>query len=194
MWIFPHLPDHALCIAKICLSFLRPPELSLYIVGLVCTCLGSPSPPSMLQGLCSLVLAHWPTLYIVGLICTDLGSPGPPSALQGLCALISAPWAALCITGVVCTCLGSPTCPLCLRACVFFFWLPGPTLCIPRLVCTAEVCMPHISQHPQACLLCSVGCVLWRALYAAWLSATQAFPLHCNGCVHWRGLFVKGCC
>ena len=147
----------------------RPPELSLYIVGLVCTCLGSPGPPSMSQGLCSLVLAHWPTLYIVGLVCVCLTSPGPPSVLQGLFALSS---------------LGSP---LHRSARVHLSWLTdlpsmSQSLCVllipwtyplhPKACVHCRGLYPMPLSEPQARPLCSVGCVLWRGLYAAPLSAT----------------------
>ena len=41
-----------------CVGFPQPPELTLCVTWLMCTCLHSPGPSSMLQGLCALVLAH----------------------------------------------------------------------------------------------------------------------------------------
>ena len=61
-------------------AFLGPAELTPCFSGLVCTCLGSPGLPSVLRGLCALVLAHQPALYIVGLVCSfcSLGLPTVP--------------------------------------------------------------------------------------------------------------------
>ena len=71
--------------AYVHLSSLSRP--SLYVTGLVFTCLGSWGPPSALRGLYALVSTYQPTLYVTGLVCPSFGSLGLPSLPQGLCAL-----------------------------------------------------------------------------------------------------------
>ena len=141
-------------------GFPQPAELTLCVMGFVCTSLGFLGPPSGLWGLCALVSApqacplhcragvHW--FWFRG-----------PSV-----------W----VAGLVCTCFVSPACPLCLRACVFFFWLLRPTLCAARVVCTALGLYLFSAPWPA---LCATRVVCWGGLYATPHLATQACPLCC---------------
>lgn len=74
---------------------LPPPELTLYVVGLMCTCVGSPGPSFMLRGLCALVSAHQPAPYVLRLVCPSFGSPRPPFLPQCSCGPLSVPQSAI---------------------------------------------------------------------------------------------------
>ena len=72
------------------MGFPQPSEPNLCVTGLVCPCLGSQGPPSVLRGLCAPVLAPLACPLLHG-ACVPLSwLPGPPFALRGLCALLSA--------------------------------------------------------------------------------------------------------
>ena len=91
--IFSQLPDPVLCIMETCVGFSHPSELTLYAVGLMCTCVGSRGPSFMSWVLYTLVSAHQPALYVPRLVCPSFGSPGPPFVLQGSCGPLSVPQA-----------------------------------------------------------------------------------------------------
>ena len=77
------------------LSPALPPELTLYVVGLMCTCVGSLGPSFMSRDLCALVSAHQPAPYVPRLVCPSFGSPGPPFVPQGSCGPLSVPQSAI---------------------------------------------------------------------------------------------------
>ena len=125
-------------------------ELTLCIMGLVCTCLSSRGPPSASRG-----------LY------TSLSSRGPPSVSRCLCCFILLP--AISFTGVICSfgCVRRAVCaaqvclpPLyqnpspALSSAVCHTRLPGPALCATRVVHAGWVCMlPHSwFPEPAVCL------------------------------------------
>ena len=124
MWIF----SCAFCIIETCVGFPQPPEPNLCVTGLMCTCLSSQGPPSVLRGLCAPVLAPLACPLLHG-ACVPLSwLHGLPSALKGLCALLSA-------SGVL---------VLHCRASVDLFWLPLPILCIVGFVCSCFISLPAL--------------------------------------------------
>ena len=108
---------------------------ALFFVGFLSTCLSFLSSPSVVWGLCALVLAP--------LVCLQLRR-----VCVHFCQLCVS---ALHVVGFVCPCFVSPVCLLCCGIYVFLFRVPWPALCATRVVCTAQVCMPlslSLSLHP----------------------------------------------
>ena len=131
---------HPLCFwACVHLSWL--PWSVFSFTGFVFTFVSSVCPPSMLRGLCVLVLSHQSAFFVAGFMCSSFGSPGLPSVPRGLCALpkfvclslsLSAPRAALCTARVVCP------------SGIFMPCHTRAPLCARRVVCAGEVSMsPH---------------------------------------------------
>ena len=77
LWTSSQCPDPVLCIMETCVGFSHPPELALCVVGLMCTCVGSPGPSFMSRGLCAFVSAHQPALCVPRHVCPSFGSLGP---------------------------------------------------------------------------------------------------------------------
>ena len=84
------------------MGFSHPSELTLYAVGLMCTCVGSPGLSFMSQVLYALVSAHQPALYVPRLLCPSFGSLGPPFVLQGSCRPLSVLQASHFVVATVC--------------------------------------------------------------------------------------------
>ena len=140
------------CGACVHLSWLPWPAFSS--AGFVSTVVSSLCLPSVLRGLCVLVLSHQPALIVAGFMCSSFGPPGRPSVPRGLCArpkfvsLSLHPGPTLCTTRVVCPSLICVTCPT---------RLLGPPLCARRVVCAGEVSVfplsvpwAHIQLGPQS--------------------------------------------
>ena len=114
-----------------CVGFPQPPELTLCVVGFVCTCFSSPR-PALCHRACVFPV-HGPALCAAWFVCTagvyvclplgpaglpsalwglrglqrfvrwaSLGTPGPPSVPWGFCGLLSVPWACHLVRTTVC--------------------------------------------------------------------------------------------
>ena len=144
---------------------------ALFFVGFLSTCLSFLSSPSVVWGLCALVLAP--------LVCLQLRR-----VCVHFCQLCVS---ALHVAGFVCPCFVSPVCLLCCGIYVFLFRVPWPALCATRVVCTAQVCMPlslSLSLCTPGCPLHCEGCLPFRDFYAM----PHSSPSLCQkGCMCWRG-------
>ena len=166
LWAFWTFPVYCCT----CMNLPQITEPTLYCTGLVCTCLGSPGPPSMLWGLCALVSAHWPVCYAMGLVCSSFGSLGPP-----LC-----PKVYVCYRSLYATPLSAPwACPLCCGATVGFPLVPW-ACCLggDTSVCSlwAEKCS-FLCFIPSKSLLCLV---FWDSVAPPWACLWGSFPVHRN--------------
>ena len=75
LWIFSQLPDPVLCIMETCVGFSHLSELTLYAVGLMCTCVGSPACSLCPKPCVSFLWLPRPTLCATGLLWASLSSP-----------------------------------------------------------------------------------------------------------------------
>ena len=124
---------HPLCFGA-CAHLSWLPWSVFSFAGFVFTFVSSVCPPSMLRGLCVLVLSHQSAFFVAGFMCSSFGSPGLPSVPRGLCALPKF----VCLSLSLCT----PGCPLHCEGCLPF---------------RDFYAMPHSSPS-----LCQKGCMCWR--------------------------------
>ena len=170
----------AFYITVTCVGFPLAPELTLCVMGLVCTCFGSPGLP--FASLCALILAPMHALCVVGFMCTCFISPPCPLCHKcyvffQLCqeGCVHCPFVFLLSIGALVPLCTGALVPLC-AGCVCLpchTRPPGPALCASRVVRTVWVCLRCHTQLPGPAL-CAARAVRWLGLYAAPPSVPQA--------------------